>query len=55
MLAEEVGWIFLGFVIGVLAGIPIGYIIAQIVIPRGSIVKVERDEKGYSIIEKPLG
>jgi hypothetical protein len=52
-LAEDstVILVFLGFIGGLSLGLVGGYLLAQIVLAKNSVVRVERDEKGYTIIE----
>lgn len=54
MAGDELGYLAIGILLGLLTGIPLGWLIAQATVPKGSVVKVERDEGGYSIVEKPL-
>jgi len=46
-------WIFVGIIIGVPAGLVLGWLVAQLAAPKSSTVLVQKtDEGGYLIVEK---
>lgn len=52
MATEEAVWVFVGLVIGIGVGIPLGWIVAQAISQGSSTIHLEKTERGYVITER---